>query len=227
MSVATLIQSSSGRTWTVPGPFRRKPFRRGNVPGKRVQPVKTYASLIGPALASAGARETFGRCRPPTRMRATRLAATALAALALPGAASAMVDAAAPVTAAPAVRPPAAPTPLRPVFVVTGHGWGHGIGMGQYGAYGYAQHGWDYKRILAHYYPATVLGDAPVSKVRVLLASGSRDLTVGASGPLRVVDAKGKAHRLPAGAYPLTFALKLKLPGAKKPKALPGPLVVT
>ena len=140
-----------------------------------------------------------------------------------------MVDGAAPVVTAPAARPAAAPlpTPLRPVFVVTGHGWGHGIGMGQYGAYGYAQHGWDYKRILAHYYPGTVLGDAPVAKVRVLLASGSRALTVGATGPLRVVDAKGKARRLPAGSYPLTTALKLKLPGAKKAKPLPGPLVFT
>jgi len=27
--------------------------------------------------------------------------------------------------------------------VVVGHGWGHGRGMGQYGAYGYAvDHGW-------------------------------------------------------------------------------------
>ena len=28
-----------------------------------------------------------------------------------------------------------------PVFVISGHGWGHGVGMSQYGAYGYAQHG--------------------------------------------------------------------------------------
>ena len=26
-------------------------------------------------------------------------------------------------------------------FVVTGHGWGHGVGLSQYGAYGYAQKG--------------------------------------------------------------------------------------
>jgi len=38
---------------------------------------------------------------------------------------------------------------------VTGHGWGHGVGMSQWGAYGYALHGWKYGRILAHYYPGT------------------------------------------------------------------------
>ncbi|MBV8481055.1 MAG: hypothetical protein JOY72_12225, partial [Actinobacteria bacterium] len=43
------------------------------------------------------------------------------------------------------------------VVVVTGRGWGHGVGMSQWGAYGYALHGWKYERILAHYYPGTKL----------------------------------------------------------------------
>lgn len=39
-----------------------------------------------------------------------------------------------------------------------GHGWGHGRGMGQYGAYGYAVNaGWTYDRILKHYYGGTTL----------------------------------------------------------------------
>ena len=29
-------------------------------------------------------------------------------------------------------------------IVVSGHGWGHGLGMAQWGALGYAQHGWSY-----------------------------------------------------------------------------------
>src|SRR5215469_12011976 len=37
-------------------------------------------------------------------------------------------------------------------LVFTGHGWGHGIGMSQWGAYGYALHGWTYDGILTHYY---------------------------------------------------------------------------
>ena len=52
-------------------------------------------------------------------------------------------------------------SPAKVVLAVTGHGWGHGLGMSQWGAYGYAHHGWTYQRILAHYYSGTTLGPAP------------------------------------------------------------------
>ena len=46
--------------------------------------------------------------------------------------------------------------------------------MSQYGAYGYALHGWTYQQILAHYYTGTTLGQTnPAQTVRVLLGSGS------------------------------------------------------
>src|SRR5438045_1885554 len=61
----------------------------------------------------------------------------------------------------------AAPAAAGTKLVVTGHGWGHGVGMSQWGAYGYSRHGWSFERILAHYYPGTTLADAPVSHVRV------------------------------------------------------------
>lgn len=35
---------------------------------------------------------------------------------------------------------------------ITGSGWGHGLGMSQYGARGMAQEGFDYKEILQYYY---------------------------------------------------------------------------
>lgn len=54
------------------------------------------------------------------------------------------------------------------VNVIRGAGWGHGIGMSQYGANGYAQHGFGYRDILAHYYTGTQLNHASGS-VRVLL----------------------------------------------------------
>jgi stage II sporulation protein D len=60
------------------------------------------------------------------------------------------------------------------LFYISGGGDGHGIGMSQYGAYGYALHGANYRWILAHYYQHTSLGvlrQSPV--VRVLLATGS------------------------------------------------------
>jgi len=50
---------------------------------------------------------------------------------------------------------------------LTGHGWGHGIGMGQWGALGYAigtdgGHGtWTYQQILGHYYAPATLGALP------------------------------------------------------------------
>ncbi len=67
----------------------------------------------------------------------------------------------------------AASTPATTLYV-SGGGYGHGIGMSQYGAYGYAQHGWTYQQILAHYYTGTALGKTnPDQTVRVLLGSGS------------------------------------------------------
>lgn len=66
-------------------------------------------------------------------------------------------------------------------WVVKGHGFGHGIGMSQYGAYGYALHGKDYGFILGHYYPGTELSDLSGSPVvRVLLDIDAGD--VGFSG---------------------------------------------
>jgi stage II sporulation protein D len=54
------------------------------------------------------------------------------------------------------------------VNVIRGGGWGHGIGMSQYGAYGYAQNGSGYRDILAHYYEGTRLTQSS-GAVRVLL----------------------------------------------------------
>src|SRR3954454_5396177 len=48
-----------------------------------------------------------------------------------------------------------APAGAKTRFTVRGAGFGHGVGMSQWGAYGYASHGWDYRAILAHYYTDT------------------------------------------------------------------------
>ena len=62
--------------------------------------------------------------------------------------------------------------------IVRGAGFGHGIGMSQYGAYGYARHGADYNRILAHYYTGTNLSKVPTGQtIRVLLQTGARTAT--------------------------------------------------
>jgi stage II sporulation protein D len=75
----------------------------------------------------------------------------------------------------------AAPAGAAVKWVVHGRGFGHGVGMSAYGAYGYAQHGAGYEAILAHYYPGTTLGTLEGTRiVRVLLGAESGD--VGFSG---------------------------------------------
>ena len=59
-------------------------------------------------------------------------------------------------------------------WVVKGGGWGHGMGMSQYGAYGQARAGRGYRTILHHYYRQTKLGKAGGTVRVLLLASVSR-----------------------------------------------------
>jgi stage II sporulation protein D len=85
------------------------------------------------------------------------------------------------------------------VFLLDGRGWGHGVGMSQWGAEGYARHGYSATRILAHYYPHTVLQTRPARDVRVLLGLGKRSVRVGSARPFLVVDARGAKVHVPAG----------------------------
>jgi stage II sporulation protein D len=120
-----------------------------------------------------------------------------------------------------AAAPPPEQATLR--FLVSGHGWGHGVGMSQYGAYGYAQRGFTYQQILAHYYPGTALGSASVKSVRVLLGSAGV-VHIASTAPMTLRDGGGKTYALSAGDRSLGPALKVKLPDGAKPESLPGPL---
>jgi len=55
---------------------------------------------------------------------------------------------------------------------MVGRGWGHGIGMSQWGAYGYAKNGWTYDKILEHYYTGIKLGKVENAVLRVRLRGG-------------------------------------------------------
>lgn len=98
------------------------------------------------------------------------------------------------------------------LFLISGHGWGHGVGMGQWGAEGYALHKYAYEDILAAYYPGTVLSQTTVRNIRVLLADGKARLTVSSDQPIAVVDGTGATHTFPAGRTQLTSALPYPAP---------------
>jgi stage II sporulation protein D len=137
-------------------------------------------------------------------------------------AASVLTLALAVATAAAQSPAPAASVPGEAVFAFSGRGWGHGVGMSQYGAYGQAKEGKTYGEILRYYYSGTELGRAGKKAVRVLLAEGTRAVTVVSPAPYRVVDGRGAVVKLPAGALVLTP--ELRLPGSLT--AAKGPLVL-
>jgi stage II sporulation protein D len=119
---------------------------------------------------------------------------------------------------------PAGPQPGEPVFVINGRGWGHGVGMSQWGANGFAQRGMTYDRILTHYYSGTNIGEAPVATVRVLLAAAKKSLTITSTMPFRVRDASGQARVMLAGKHVLGPGLRVQPKGAKRKVALKAPL---
>ena len=43
-------------------------------------------------------------------------------------------------------------------YTITGGGWGHQLGMSQYGAYAMAQKGFTYDEIVEFYYPGVSVG---------------------------------------------------------------------
>jgi stage II sporulation protein D len=105
-------------------------------------------------------------------------------------------------------------------LLVAGAGDGHGVGMSQQGALGYAEHGFTYRAILARYYAGTAIGLAPAGvKVRVLVAGRVRHIglesyvrgvvsaEVPAGWPLAALEAQAVASR--------TYALTAHAGGAR------------
>lgn len=93
-------------------------------------------------------------------------------------------------------------------FTFYGSGYGHGLGLSQWGAYGLARAGWSYGRILTHFYSRTKITTpaSPVKKIRVELTYDRTTvhltpsvapvkLSLGAPGP-----AGTRVARIPIGA---------------------------
>jgi stage II sporulation protein D len=123
-------------------------------------------------------------------------------------------------------------SPARADLVLDGHGWGHGVGLSQYGAYGYALiDGRDHAWILNHYYSGTSLAKTGTGSVRVLLRRTRQPRLCGVTiardarhrrvrlnqnhiyvlkgisrGRVRVVDASNHNRRRARLAPPVTFS---------------------
>ena len=109
-------------------------------------------------------------------------------------------------------------------FVIKGKGWGHGLGLAQYGAHGYARDGGrDYRWILDHYYTGTTLGAAGVARVRVLVASGVGRVTVGSAAAFTVTSANGRTFNLSAGTHTIRANLQVRTANGTL-RTLVGPL---
>lgn len=82
----------------------------------------------------------------------------------------------------PTASPPG-PITLPDTITFYGRGWGHGVGMSQYGAHGRALDGQSAATILSHYYKNTTKGSIGNPTVRVLVLNG---FAATSSNPLQV-----------------------------------------
>jgi stage II sporulation protein D len=90
--------------------------------------------------------------------------------------------------------------PSSGVFTLTGHAWGHGHGMSQWGAQGAASLGKSADEILATYYPGTVKTTQANTSIRVLLSGDdSSDTQVLPAAGLTAIDGMNRTLRLPGG----------------------------
>ncbi|HSU03260.1 MAG TPA: SpoIID/LytB domain-containing protein [Nocardioides sp.] len=122
--------------------------------------------------------------------RSRTVLALALSALLLP---------ALPADAAPRAKVETWATPGSTAITVTGHGFGHGHGLSQYGALGAAGQGSTWRQIVEFYYPGTTWGTIG-GKIRVLItADTGRDVQVAAERGLKVTSlARQRTWRLPS-----------------------------
>lgn len=91
---------------------------------------------------------------------------------------------------------------LRPAsgaFTVSGRGFGHGRGMSQWGAYGAADAGLDWTRILDFYYPGTTRASVGDSTIRVWLSADTDGDTQVLPGPGLTATVGNTRRLLPTG----------------------------
>ncbi|MBW3561878.1 MAG: SpoIID/LytB domain-containing protein [Actinobacteria bacterium] len=113
--------------------------------------------------------------------------------------------------------------------LITGKGWGHGVGMSQWGARGKAEKGMTHDDILAAYYNGVRPDRTPhlPDRVRVGLADNAGAVTVQAHGPVTVVVGDQGGHSTSGGSWTVQAAAGQPTLGgtavAFSPDALPQP----
>ena len=79
----------------------------------------------------------------------------------------------------------------RKVVTFAGRGWGHGVGMSQWGAHGLALRGASYEDILAHYYTGVEIGTVSSDRPIEVGVGWGRD-RVDVAGEFRIVNEAGR-----------------------------------
>ena len=103
------------------------------------------------------------------------------------------------------------------LFVVKGKGWGHGVGMSQWGAYGMARQGANWRQILGHYYRHTAIGERSAT-IRVFLAGGRSSIHIGSNDAFEV---GRKTHAAGSPRVRPTDGGRIKVAGIEKSFASP------
>lgn len=96
---------------------------------------------------------------------------------------------------------PAAAAPAPPSFVMSGSGWGHGVGLSQYGARAQAAAGRTAAQILAHYYTGTTLATMDDSAdLRVQILRSPKPTATTTNGLMRIRIGSSVLRDVPSGA---------------------------
>jgi SpoIID/LytB domain protein len=104
-------------------------------------------------------------------------------------------------------------------LVLIGRGWGHGVGMVQWGAFGKAERGLGYGQILAAYYGGLRPKRVKVpGRIRVLIADDLRSVTVVPEGDAKVRWRK----RIPRSPWTVTGGRRLRLRHGSAPPSQLG-----
>lgn len=83
--------------------------------------------------------------------------------------------------------------PSSKTFTFSGRGWGHGVGMCQYGAYGQAKAGKKYNEILAYYYRGTKISKVNTSvALKVEVSNNQSTVKITASGGFDIYNSDKK-----------------------------------